>query len=173
MNNERLDETIDRVAAGLTAVPADPGFSARLRDRLPQQTHHRTRWILAAATAAAVVVAAVIVVRFSSARPEEVVSDLVSTSSALRDGLAELRQGGLVSSVGTGLLSERRDWSVSPMILTDSEGEAPAVEPGALTVSPLVVAAVSMPPVVAIAPLEVPNLEIAEIGAGLGSKEPQ
>jgi hypothetical protein len=60
--HETLDETIDRVAASLTAVPADRGFTERLVARL--DGHGRgssNRWLFAAAAAAAVVVLTVVV----------------------------------------------------------------------------------------------------------------
>ena len=59
---ETLDETIDRVAATLTAVPADPGFSERLAPRLAGRGDGwSNRWLFAAAAAAAVVVLALVV----------------------------------------------------------------------------------------------------------------
>ena len=65
---ERLDETIDRVAAMLTAVPADPGFTERLAPRLVDRGHgSRTGWLMTAAAAAAAIVIAIV---FSNGRDE-------------------------------------------------------------------------------------------------------
>ena len=61
---ETLDETIDRVAAALTAVPADPGFSARVAPRLDAPARGGSAWMVAAAAAAAIVLAVIL------ARPE-------------------------------------------------------------------------------------------------------
>ena len=58
---ETLDETIDRVAAALTAVPADSGFSARLAPRLEGRARGSTSWLVAAAAAAAIVLAMLLV----------------------------------------------------------------------------------------------------------------
>ena len=58
---ETLDETIDRVAAAITAVPADPGFSARLAPRLEGRTRGSSMWLVAAAAAAAIVLAVLLV----------------------------------------------------------------------------------------------------------------
>ena len=55
---ETLDETIDRVAATLTAVPADPGFTQRLAPRLTRERpgwNHT--WLVGAAAAAVIFVA--------------------------------------------------------------------------------------------------------------------
>jgi hypothetical protein len=172
VKNEHIDETIDRVAAELTAVPADPGFSARLRDQLAHRQHHSARWALASATAA-VLVAAVVVLRFYSAPPEDAASGIVIASRGIGAGPVELPLGGLVGSVRAGLVSAAPEAGTLPMAPSDSEGEALASEPGALTVSPLVVEPVNLPAVLDIAPLEVPHLEIVEIGAGHGAKEPR
>jgi hypothetical protein len=58
---ETLDETIDRVAAALTAVPADPGFGARLAARLDASARGSWTWTVAAAGAAAIALAMAIV----------------------------------------------------------------------------------------------------------------
>lgn len=59
--HETLDERIDRVAAALTAVPADPGFGERLAPRLAGQGREwGNRWLFAAAAAAVVVLALVV-----------------------------------------------------------------------------------------------------------------
>ena len=55
---ETLDETIDRVAAAITAVPADPGFSSRLAPRLERPARGVSMWMVGAAAAAAIVLAA-------------------------------------------------------------------------------------------------------------------
>ena len=66
--HETLDERIDRVAAALTAVPADPGFGERLAPRLAGQGREwSNRWLFTAAAAAAVVVLAFVV----SDRPDQ------------------------------------------------------------------------------------------------------
>jgi hypothetical protein len=60
--HETLDERIDRVAAALTAVPADPGFGDRLAPRLAGQGREGgNRWLFTAAAATAVVVLALVV----------------------------------------------------------------------------------------------------------------
>lgn len=65
MMRETIDESIDRVAAAMTAVPADPGFAARVDARLA--TPHASvawpwiwQWIAAPAAAAAVLAAAIV-----------------------------------------------------------------------------------------------------------------
>ena len=52
---ETLDEMIDRVAAAITAVPADPGFSARLAPRLAAPARSAPAWMIAAAAMTAIV----------------------------------------------------------------------------------------------------------------------
>lgn len=70
---ETLDETIDRVAAAITAVPADPGFSSRLAPRLDAPPARGTLTWMVAAVAAAAIVLAVFLVRpeRSAVRPPQ------------------------------------------------------------------------------------------------------
>ena len=56
--HETLDETIDRVAAAMTAVPADPSFSERVFDHRDTRAASRVMW--AVAVGAAVIVAVVL-----------------------------------------------------------------------------------------------------------------
>lgn len=58
---ETLDETIDRVAAAITAVPTDPGFSSRLAPRLDAPARGASTWMVPAAAAAAIVLAVFLV----------------------------------------------------------------------------------------------------------------
>jgi len=55
VTRETLDETVDRVAAALTVVPADPSFSQRLRPRLGGSAH--LVWMAVAASTAVVAIA--------------------------------------------------------------------------------------------------------------------
>lgn len=55
MTRETLDETVDRVAAALTIVPADPSFSERLRPKLDGQS--RLTWMAVATSAAVAAIA--------------------------------------------------------------------------------------------------------------------
>jgi hypothetical protein len=77
LRRETLDETIDRVAASLTAVPADPAFAARLRARWADREQRGT-WRVAGACAAVALLAMAIALpwvprppapRLSSATP--------------------------------------------------------------------------------------------------------
>ncbi len=60
MNRETLDEAIDRVASGLTAVPPDPGFARRLDTRLAANSSGLSVSMGASAIATLVVAAVVI-----------------------------------------------------------------------------------------------------------------
>jgi hypothetical protein len=75
--NERLDETIDRIAAELTAVPPDPGFSARVRHRLPPTHPRRSTWLVAsAAAAAAAAIALTVIARFAAMPSGDAVEEM-------------------------------------------------------------------------------------------------
>lgn len=89
---ETLDETIDRVAATLTAVPADPGFTERLASRLTGRSHAwPNSWLLAGAAAAAALVIAVLA---SSGRnagmhtPQDTIAASAPAAPALVEHLA-------------------------------------------------------------------------------------
>lgn len=55
MTRETLDDTVDRIAAALTAVPPDPGFSQRLRPKLDGSS--RLGWMAVSAAAAVIALA--------------------------------------------------------------------------------------------------------------------
>ena len=66
-HRETIDETIDRVAAQLTMVPADPALAGRIAEQLDTDAPFAwMRWLLATGAVAAVAVLAVVV--FNSSR---------------------------------------------------------------------------------------------------------
>jgi hypothetical protein len=85
-HQESLDETIDRVAAHLTMVPADPALAVRIADRLETKAVVAwPRFALAGAVVAAVAILAVIV---SNVRREEAPPAGEATPSVTRTTLA-------------------------------------------------------------------------------------
>ena len=84
-HHESLDETIDRVAAHLTMVPADPALAARIADRLEtKKTLGWPRFILAGAVVAGIAILAVAVSNTMRDVPAADVARVTSSAPAPR-----------------------------------------------------------------------------------------
>lgn len=174
MKNEHLDELIDRVAAELTAVSADPGFTGRLRARLHPRRARLSVSLLVVASAAAVLVAAVAMTlpgRLGESRQDNrpVASGaappvVTSSPNAL---LAEPTPRPATRESDGNVRVRPRDIDVlepPPLAMADSEATA---------IAPLAIEPLALPTVPELDPLDVPALEIAEIGASSDAKEPR
>jgi hypothetical protein len=172
MRNERIDETIDRVAAELTAVSPNAGFATRLLDRLqrPQRRSVMSILVLVSATATLFVAVLLMFDRGPAAQPEAVLGRTLDTAPV------ELLPGGLVGSVSADLAVMSNQAHVLPALPSvDNEDAAIPGGPGALEVEALTIEPMEFPVPTDIVPLDVPNLLIGEIAAGEGvsGKEPK
>jgi hypothetical protein len=79
-HHESLDEAIDRVAAQLTMVPADPSLAGRIAERL--DTHSSFGWPRLALASAAVVATGIAIVLFNDGR-EMPASDAARVATAV------------------------------------------------------------------------------------------
>jgi hypothetical protein len=167
--NERLDETIDRLAAELTAVPPDPGFSARVRPRLSPSPQRRPMWLVASAAAAAVI-ALTVIARFAGMPSGDAAMDNVLSSRTIGIGPTMFAPAVVRERAGAPTTVVVRGPVVPNPELNDlEESIAPAVDD--LRVDPLIVEAMDVPAVAAIVPLDVPHLEIGDIADGEVAKE--
>jgi hypothetical protein len=168
VTNERIDETIDRVASELTAVPPDLSFSARLRERLPDPRRRTTPLLLASAIAA-LVIAIAMFARYAPSSPPQ--------SPPARAGLAPARDettiaSGPVTSVpdpradtsGDETVGKRGTLAIDLPGMTPAEVDSPVL--AALVVDELNVDAVD------VAPLDITTIEISDIDIGQEPKEP-
>jgi hypothetical protein len=167
MTNERLDETIDRVAQTMTAVPADPAFSARLSRRLQRRTGNVTSWVLAASAAAAVLVTTVVVSRPVADQPESI------AAVARHDGLAPVAPEAATALTAPAApvalaapATPAAPAAPAPEAPTGAEDIVPALRVAALTLEPLTLADVD------VVPLDVTRLEIIDIDSS-EPKEPK
>jgi hypothetical protein len=78
-HQESLDETIDRVAAHLTMVPADPALAARIADRL--ETRKMLGWPRVAVAGVAVAAIALLAVVVSNITREEPAVEVARATS--------------------------------------------------------------------------------------------
>ena len=164
--HETLDERIDRVAASLTAVPADPGFGERLAPRLAgldREWSHR--WLFTAAAAAAVVVLALVV----SDRGDQ--RGLAPQSAVLTSPTIAPGQVNAAPAIAAEQpVVEQAVSAVAPAPeYIDSEVERPPAiaalaAPDGIGVDTLQLEALHVTPV-DIGQIEVASLEIREIGA--------
>jgi hypothetical protein len=169
VKNEHIDETIDRVAAELTAVPSGSSFAARLRDRLSQRRRPSTVPLLVSATAAVIAVA--VLARFAPSTPEQ--PTLAGGGVEPRRGEPGIATG--ISPFASGALEdkpgEKTADAAEPTAFDPAEFDAdshPVDSPAlaALIVDELIVDAVD------VAPLGIDTLEISDIDTGELPKEP-
>jgi hypothetical protein len=168
--NERLDETIDRVAQAMTAVPADPAFGARLSRRLQRRTGNVTSWVLAASAAAAVLVATLVLSRPVADQPATVVRhDALASAAPAASASARAELLASYGETSPKRPADREGGPAAPAAAapTGVEDIVPALRVAALTLEPLTLADVD------ISPLDVAGLEIADIDSGAEPKEPK
>ena len=168
---ETLDETIDRVAAAMTAMPADPGFGERLAPRFASSAPWAARSLLFAAAAAAMVLLAVTMTNRREPAAVHIAaapatgSPPAPTADALepRDILADAAP---VSPAPTGAAE-----GVEPHAHADAApGIAALTPPDSLHVENLAVHQLTIE-AVEVERLEVPTLEIAALGVVDEEKE--
>lgn len=164
MMRETMDEAIDRVAAAMTAVPADPGFAARVDARLATRASVAWRWVALPGAAAAVVVAAIAFVlpgndEAARSRPQPARAALPSAAMPVRvipPPVAALMRPAAV----------RRDGVRPQRDLAAEEDEVFVTRIAALPApDPLSVDALSLESL-SIAPVDVANLDLPVIGVG-------
>jgi hypothetical protein len=170
---ETLDEAIDRIAASLTAVPADPAFAGRLRAQWAERQQPGT-WRVAAACAAVALLAMAIALpwvpgppapRLSSAtpRPAGRIASPESTKVA-------------VDPPETPRLTAAKP--SSPIVIAEASADArPSIEivaalahPESLTLSDIAPEDISLAAVRLEPLLEIASLDVPQIGA---SAEPE
>ena len=169
MKNERIDETIDRVAAELTAVTSDASFSVRLSDRLAAP-RRRTAPLILVPTTAALVVAVALFARYAASTPPERPSARTGLEATPREAAIVSAPSGSIpdaienaadrKSLGKGAIIDGS--AVQPFV-------SPEVDNPALAV--LVVDELNLDPV-DVAPLGIATLEISDIDTGQTPKEP-
>lgn len=159
MTCERLDEAIDRVANAMTAVPDDPGFTARLGKRLESSYPAATYGVLV--VSALVLILAVGVVRHGSTIRERRSGAAPAAESIAAD-----------AAVVFPVERDARDIVVlvappSILVAPATSEQLPALQVSELSLEPLNIAPAD------IAPLEVASLELTEIDGTGESKEPK
>lgn len=179
--HETLDESIDRVAASLTAVPADPAFSTRLGARLAQPSSQRASLLFVVSAVAVALVAAVVTGVFS--RPEPTVESgsvvprdvrrpenaavVVERDAFGRDNPIESGQeGGMPMQPPTA--SSRRPESATTERVTPMIAALPTLE--LLSVDTLMLETLAIAPV-EVDLLDVATLEVPEIEGSSDPKE--
>jgi hypothetical protein len=180
-----LDETIDRVAGDVTAVSADSALSDRIRARLADRRRPLFMPVLAAASVAgATVLATALWLQREPAAPAEpaLVATAIAPMASLRRAVpgsvtfpdAPSRAGSLKVEGGPTLRGQGGTSAATPeMAVLPWNVEEESTVPAPLTVGEAIVAAVTTPNPVAIAPLDVTPLEVPALDTTYGSKEPR
>jgi hypothetical protein len=158
---ETLDETIDRIAAAMTVVPADPGFSERLAPRLASGTRWTPRSLVLATAAAAVVLLVVTVTSRRESPPiDQTAAAPVASPAAASDipssehvAIAKARPS-MTEATSSAAHVEAHDEATA--------GIAALAPPDSLTVENLAIPHLAID-AVEVERLEVPTLEIAAL----------
>ena len=170
---ESLDETIDRVAAHLTMVPADPALAGRIAEQLDRDAPFGwPRLVMASAAVAALIVAFVF---FNDARdvaPIDIAHTAVpapaSDAAAPRDGAPS---GSEPDSIERAAITLRRAPAAEALEPLPEMRQLESLQsPGTLAVDTLATDELTIAPV-DLAPLDMADLAVREIGNGDSSKE--
>jgi hypothetical protein len=175
---ETHDETIDRVAARLTMVPADPALAARIAAGL--DTHERFVWPRVATVGAAVAVVAVFaVVLFNDAgeSPGEMTGVAPGPTTPVAAPAVAAPRVEVPSTVASAVSStaaprgrRARSAATDPAPLPEIYQIEALASPAGLAVGDLPTNTLTIEPV-ALAPLDLANLAIAELGERNDPKE--
>jgi hypothetical protein len=171
--HERLDETIDRVAAALTMVPADPALAERIAHRLQtERAAHPLAWRQLAAAAVALTAITLIAIALDRNRNPEITAHAptligqqrapVVMPTAPRQSSAAERRGAQTAPVTR---QDRRPTPNPQAVIADSGAPMLDALPApmllavdSLTHDPLTIAPVT------VAPLDLETLTISEVG---------
>jgi hypothetical protein len=170
---EELDDTIDRVAAGITYVPADPALAARIAERIGSTPDGFT-WHVFVAGAVGVATVAIGVALLMNTRQDSIETPLatMTTPAERAPALAKAPPAVTVTASGVGV-DPVKPQHAAPRRVTEVAGVAPQIpalalppllDVAALPTDTLTIAAVEL------APLDVPDLAIAELD---GRSEPK
>ena len=159
---ETVDETIDRVAAGLTMVPADPAAARRIAAQVNEDVRFAwPRFVVATAVVGAVVVLAVVLRKNEREAPPIFVarSDVSAPASELpRPTVAP-------QSITTDV---RRMTRKRAAVVEETLPEIPQIDalpsPPPIGVDDLSTSTLTIEPV-SVAPLDLANLVVADVGA--------
>jgi hypothetical protein len=171
---ETLDETIDRVAATLTAVPADPGFGDRLAARLePAPRGWRTTWLVVSAAAAVVLLALIVGARREGPSPLPQVAAVHDVPAQkpppeLSHAAASVADSGTAGAFAETQRLPQLDAVEAPAAPPSAIAALPA--PHTIAVETLALQALDVAPV-DIGQIDVASLEIREIDVNEEPKE--
>jgi hypothetical protein len=176
-HEERLDETIDRVAAHLTMVPADPGLAGRIAAQLEREPRFAWPRLAMASVAVAAVVAAFVFVNNARQAPAVDVAHHATTSPKADEpaqqpaDVASARMSPAPSNTAT---VARRAVGIA---LPSAEDLLPEMPQLASLASPVTIDVMVLPTdtltiePVDFAPLDVADLAVRDIDEGDSPKE--
>jgi hypothetical protein len=170
---ESLDETIDRVAAHLTMVPADPALASRIADRLETKALGWPRFALAAAAVIGMAILAVVVSNTVRHVPAVDVARATSSAPAPR---VEPQFAVPATAESTTVIASQRvvRQRRAPLPTHDPLPELPQIDalstPVLLAVDTLPTDTLTIEPV-DLAPLGMADLSVAEIDGRDSPKE--
>jgi hypothetical protein len=174
IEQESLDETIDRVAAHLTMVPADPALAGRIAEQLDRDAPFAWYRLAIASAAVAVLVATVVLLNDSRDLPATEVARTVapppsSDAPAPRDAAPRDSDPAAIASAAISSRSERAAVE-EPEPLPEMPQIASLAPPVTLAVDTLSTDTLTIEPV-DLAPLDVADLAVSEIGERDSPKE--
>jgi hypothetical protein len=167
---ETLDETIDRVAAALTVVPADPGFSERLMPRLASETRWTPRSLVFATAAAAVVLLAMMMMNRREDAPIVQTAAAPSASPAPAFDMPTSEPAAIAETRPSTTLATSSAENVEAHDHELTAGIAALTPPDSLTVEHLAIPHLAID-AVEVERLEVPTLQIAALAITDENKE--
>jgi hypothetical protein len=164
-HNESVDETIDRVAAQLTMVPADAALAARVAGQRGVETANPFRWQRLAFGAAAVTAVAIVALLVPREPRNHTPADIARAPSAVvrtEAPRAAVAAEAAPAAVTPLLSVNRRRRSASPPPLPEMPQIEALSSPVLLTVETLTKDTLTVTPV-DLAPLDLSGLTVAPI----------
>jgi len=164
VTNERLDEAIDRVASAMTAVAADPQFSARLSGRLHRRAGNIAPLALAASACAVVVLGALVIFQPTADQPALLPNARQAATPSIEAAdvrVAAPAEAVVIAASSSPVISSAATEAAGP------DDTVPALSIAALTLEPLTLTDVD------VSSLDMASLELPDINAGGEPKEPQ
>jgi hypothetical protein len=176
VTRETLDETLDRVAREITAVPPDTTFGARLRPRLdePVRQVFGPRTLVAATCVLALAVAAGLVRHNDPATPRvSVTQSAIAGQAAPSAQIARFAGDRADQHAGAAATTARATVALPRVEIehTAAESAIPALlGPSVLDVAHLQLDRLVVEPV-EVSSLEIPEISVTDLGAPEGPKE--
>lgn len=173
---ESCDETIDRVAAHLTMVPADPTLARRIAEQLNRDASFNWPRVATASAAVAVIVTAAVVFYNKPEAPREDVAGVVSPAPALDAPTpsSDMTSQSALSSVARASMAAGGGARTAPMAAEEPLPDMPQIDslasPVTIDVAMLPTDTLTISPV-DVAPLDVADLAVCDIGERDSSKE--